>query len=75
MCSGLLVLLILAKLVERAIYPWLVVSQIVPIPAIAPVFVIWFGFDMRPKIMVMALVGFFPIVVNTIDGLRAVDPS
>jgi ABC-type nitrate/sulfonate/bicarbonate transport system permease component len=64
-----------SKLVERAIYPWLVVSQMVPIVAIAPIFVIWTGFDLRPKVMVIALVAFFPIVVNTIDGLRAVDPQ
>jgi ABC-type nitrate/sulfonate/bicarbonate transport system permease component len=64
-----------SKVVERAIYPWLVVSQMVPIVAIAPIFVLWTGFDLRPKVMVIALVAFFPIVVNTIDGLRAVDPQ
>lgn len=64
-----------SRLVERAIYPWLVVSQLIPIPAIAPVFVIWFGFDLRPKVLVVALVSFFPIVVNTVDGLRAVEPE
>jgi ABC-type nitrate/sulfonate/bicarbonate transport system permease component len=64
-----------SRIVERALYPWLVVSQLVPIPAIAPVFVIWFGFDLRPKILVVALVSFFPIVVNTVDGLRAVEPE
>jgi ABC-type nitrate/sulfonate/bicarbonate transport system permease component len=47
----------------------------VPIPAIAPIFVIWFGFDLRPKVLVVALVAFFPVVVNTVDGLRAVDPE
>lgn len=65
----------LSRTIERAVYPWLVVSQLVPIPAIAPIFVIWFGFDMRPKILVVALVSFFPIVVNTVDGLRAVEPE
>jgi ABC-type nitrate/sulfonate/bicarbonate transport system permease component len=64
-----------SRTVERALYPWLVISQLVPIPAIAPVFVIWFGFDLRPKILVVALVSFFPIVVNTVDGLRAVEPE
>ncbi len=72
---GLGVLLRSSRMVERAVYPWLVVSQLVPIPAIAPVFVIWFGFDMRPKILVVMLVSFFPIVVNTIDGLKAVEPE
>ena len=64
-----------SRTIERALYPWLVVSQRVPVPAVAPIFVIWTGFDLRPKIMVIALVGFFPIAVNTIDGLRAADPQ
>jgi ABC-type nitrate/sulfonate/bicarbonate transport system permease component len=59
--------------VRRAVYPWLVISQMVPIPAIAPIIVLWTGFDMRPKIIVIALVAFFPITVNTIDGLRSTD--
>jgi ABC-type nitrate/sulfonate/bicarbonate transport system permease component len=64
-----------SRRIERAVYPWLVVSQMVPIPAIAPILVIWFGFDMRPKVLVIALVSFFPIAVNTIDGLRAAEPE
>lgn len=64
-----------SKLVERAVYPWLVVSQMIPIPAIAPIIVIWTGFDLRPKIIVIALVSFFPIAVNTIDGLKAAEPE
>ncbi len=64
-----------SRLAERALYPWLVVSQMVPIPAIAPIIVLWTGFDLRPKIIVIALVAFFPIAVNTIDGLRAADPQ
>lgn len=72
---GLAVLIHSSKLIERAMYPWLVVSQMVPIPAIAPIIVIWTGFDLRPKIIVIALVSFFPIAVNTIDGLKAVDPN
>jgi len=72
---GLAVLIRSSRKVERAIYPWLVVSQMVPIPAIAPLLVIWTGFDMRPKVLVIMLVSFFPIAVNTIDGLRAVEPE
>jgi ABC-type nitrate/sulfonate/bicarbonate transport system permease component len=64
-----------SQTVERALYPWLVASQMVPVVAVAPIFVIWTGFDLRPKVMVIALVAFFPIAVNTIDGLRAVDPQ
>jgi ABC-type nitrate/sulfonate/bicarbonate transport system permease component len=72
---GLAVLIRSSRKIERAIYPWLVVSQMVPIPAIAPLLIIWFGFDMRPKIIVIMLVSFFPIAVNTIDGLRAAEPE
>ena len=64
-----------SRVIGRAIYPWLVVSQMVPIPAIAPVVVLWTGFDIRPKLIVIALVTFFPITVNAIDGLRATDPE
>ncbi len=64
-----------SRLIEDAVYPWLVVSQMVPIPAIAPIIVVWTGFDMRPKLIVIALVSFFPITVNAIDGLRSTDPD
>lgn len=72
---GLAVAIHASRRVERALYPWLVASQMVPIPAIAPIFVIWTGFDLRPKVMVIALVSFFPIAVNMIDGLRAAEPE
>jgi ABC-type nitrate/sulfonate/bicarbonate transport system permease component len=72
---GLAIVIHASRIAERAFYPWLVVSQMVPIPAVAPIFVLWTGFDIRPKLMVIALVCFFPIAVNTIDGLRAVEPE
>jgi ABC-type nitrate/sulfonate/bicarbonate transport system permease component len=72
---ALAVLLTYSRLAERAIYPWLVASQMVPIVAVAPILVVWFGFTIVPKVIVVALVCFFPIVVNTIDGLKAVDPE
>jgi ABC-type nitrate/sulfonate/bicarbonate transport system permease component len=72
---GLAVLLTYSLLAERAVYPWLVASQMVPIVAVAPILVVWFGFTIVPKVIVVALVCFFPIVVNTIDGLKAVDPE
>jgi ABC-type nitrate/sulfonate/bicarbonate transport system permease component len=62
-----------SRLIERALYPWLVVTQMVPVPAIAPVVILWTGFDIRPRVIVIALVSFFPIAVNAIDGLRATD--
>ena len=62
-------------LLRRAVYPLVVASQAVPVVVIAPILVIWFGFGMTPKLIVIALICFFPIVVNTLDGLRAVDPA
>ena len=64
-----------ARPLQRAVYPWLVISQTVPIIAIAPVFVLWTGFGILPKLMVIALVSYFPLTVTTIDGLGAVDPA
>lgn len=64
-----------SPLIRRAVYPLLVVSQTVPIVAIAPLLVIWFGYGILPKILVVGLVCFFPIVVGTADGLRAADPD
>ncbi len=72
---ALAVLIHSSKLAERAVYPWLVISQMIPIVALAPIIVIWTGFDLRPKVIVIALVSFFPIAVNTIDGLKAADPN
>jgi putative hydroxymethylpyrimidine transport system permease protein len=63
----------LSPLLRRALYPLVVASQAVPIVVIAPILVIWFGFGMGPKLIVIALICFFPIAVNTLDGLRAVD--
>ena len=62
-----------APLVRRALYPLLVASQTVPIVAIAPLLVIGLGFGLLPKVLVVALVTFFPIVVNTVDGLQSAD--
>ncbi|MGK2936996.1 MAG: ABC transporter permease [Solirubrobacteraceae bacterium] len=73
--TGLAMAIHANRAVERAVYPWLVVSQMVPVVAVAPIFVIWTGFDLRPKVMVIALVSFFPVAVNTIDGLKAADPD
>ena len=72
---ALAVLLTYSRLAERAVYPWLVASQMIPIVAVAPILVVWFGFTIVPKVVVVALVCFFPVVVNTIDGLKAVDPE
>jgi ABC-type nitrate/sulfonate/bicarbonate transport system permease component len=70
---GLAFIIDLSAFLRRSLYPLLVTSQTVPIIAIAPLLIIWFGFGILPKIIVVALVCFFPIAVNTADGLRSVD--
>jgi ABC-type nitrate/sulfonate/bicarbonate transport system permease component len=60
---------------RAAAYPWLVATQMVPIPAVAPILVLWFGFTMVPKAATVALMCFFPVAVNTVDGLSAVNPE
>ena len=60
---------------RRATYPLLVASQTVPVVVIAPLLVAWLGFDLGPKLAIVGLVCFFPIVVTTLDGLRGVDPD
>ncbi|MET4146893.1 ABC transporter permease [Arthrobacter sp. UYCo732] len=58
---------------RRALMPLLVASQTIPIIAIAPLMIIWFGFGLMPKIMVIALVTFFPVTVGLIDGFNLTD--
>jgi putative hydroxymethylpyrimidine transport system permease protein len=58
---------------RRALYPLLVASQTVPIIVVAPILVVWFGYGIGPKLAIIALICFFPITVNTLDGLRSVD--
>jgi ABC-type nitrate/sulfonate/bicarbonate transport system permease component len=72
---GFAVLLHLFETLRRALYPLLVASQTVPIIVVAPILVVWFGFGITPKLLIIALICFFPITVNTLDGLRSVDPD
>lgn len=61
-----------SRLLERLLSPYLVASQAIPIVAIAPLLVIWFGPGMYSKVLICALTVFFPVLVNTIVGVRAV---
>jgi NitT/TauT family transport system permease protein len=64
-----------SRFVETAIYPVVVFLQIVPKIAIAPLFIIWFGFGFTPKLLLVFLLSFFPIVVASIAGFKSVDPE
>ena len=72
---GFAVALHASETLRNAAYPLLVATQAVPIVAIAPILIVWFGFGIGPKLAVVALICFFPITVNTLDGLRSVDPE
>lgn len=65
----------LVRPLREASYPLLVASQAIPIPVLAPLFVLAFDFGIWPKVAIVALITFFPITVNLIDGLRKVDPE
>ena len=60
---------------RRAIYPLLIVSQTIPIIALAPLMLIWFGFTITPKVIIVLLYCFFPIAVATADGLSSAEPD
>lgn len=76
---GITVALLLAVLIDlfswlrRGLYPLLVGTQTVPIIAIAPLFIVWFGYGLLPKVLIVALVTFFPVAVSTADGLSSAD--
>ncbi len=69
------ILMRFSALLRDAVYPLTVALQAVPIVVIAPILVIWFGYGIWPKVIVVALAVFFPITVTTLDGLRSVDPE
>lgn len=77
LCSAfaLALLIFYSKPIERVFYPILIFLQNMPLFAIAPLLKLWMGFTIWPKATIAALIAFFPIVVNTVDGLRATDPD
>jgi NitT/TauT family transport system permease protein len=64
-----------SRLVESYVYPLLVFSQSVPKIAIAPLFVVWFGFGIFPKVISAFMLGFFPVVVATVMGFKSIEPD
>ena len=69
------VTMVYSTAVERTLYPLLLFAQVVPKIAIAPLFVVWLGFGIAPKIVIAVLIAFFPVVISMVTGLKAVDPE
>jgi len=65
--------IVLSRRIERIAMPFLVMSQTIPKVAIAPILVVWLGFGILPKIAIVFLISFFPIVVSTVVGLKSVE--
>lgn len=82
---GLIISIILALIVafilnhvewlNHAVYPLLIISQTIPLIVLAVLFIIWFGWGLLPKVLIVILVCFFPITINLINGLKSVDPD
>lgn len=69
---GLAVVMDLSPVVEKALYPIVIASQTIPTTAIAPLFVVWFGYGIWSKIVVTILMTFFPITITVFDGFKSV---
>lgn len=69
---GLAVLMDWCAVAEKALYPLIIASQTIPITALAPLFVLWFGYSLWSKVLVTVLMTFFPITITVFDGFRSV---
>ena len=69
------VLMAHSRALERALYPPALLLKVMPIVAVYPLFLIWFGFGVWPRVLIAALITFFPVLVNTVIGLRSIDPQ
>lgn len=72
---GIAILLSLSKLVEKSVYPYVIILQTIPIVAVAPIIVIWFGAGLNAIIIISFLISFFPILSNTLIGLNSTDQN
>ena len=64
-----------ADFLKRLLWPYIIASQVVPKLALAPLFIVWFGFGMTSTVVITALICFFPLLENTLTGLEHVDPN
>ena len=68
-------LMIYSEWFRRGVYPILLTAQVLPKVALAPLFIVWFGFGLLPKVLMTFLISFFPIVIDTLTGLNSVRPE
>ena len=59
----------------KALYPLVVLFQNVPKVALAPIFILWFGYDLTPKVTLIVVIAFFPVAIDMLAGLQSVEPS
>jgi NitT/TauT family transport system permease protein len=69
----LAIAMVSSRLLNRVLYPWVVGIQTIPKVAIAPLMLVWFGFGIESKILIVALTAMFPVMINTISGLNATE--
>jgi len=76
LCGAALALLIVRfRLLGRALYPIIVLFQTVPKVALAPIFILWFGYDLSPKVVLIVVIAFFPVTLDMLAGLQSVEPG
>jgi NitT/TauT family transport system permease protein len=75
--TGILVALVIVRFERfgRALYPLVVLFQNVPKVALAPIFILWFGYDLAPKVLLIVVIAFFPVAIDMLAGLQSVEPS
>jgi NitT/TauT family transport system permease protein len=69
------VVIVCSATAEKTLYPLLLFAQVVPKIAVAPLFVVWLGFGLAPKVLIAVLIAFFPVVISMTAGLKSVDPE
>ena len=72
---ALALLIVRFRLLGRALYPLIVLFQTVPKVALAPIFILWFGYDLAPKVILIMVIAFFPVAIDMLAGLQSVEPS
>ena len=81
LCIGVGLAFVMATLMDhfqilnKALYPILIITQTIPTVAIAPLLVLWFGYELTPKVILVVIVVFFPITVSLLDGFQSADPD